>query len=39
MHKFNKNALKPTDNPTQRGIKLEPNQEIATEANIKDFQQ
>ena len=39
MHKFNKNALKPTDNPSQKGVKLEPNQEKASKADIRDFQQ
>ena len=38
MRKFNKNALKPTENPTQKGIKLQPNLEKASEADIKEFQ-
>jgi hypothetical protein len=37
MQKFNKNALKPTENPSTKGICLEQNSEKASEADIKAY--
>jgi hypothetical protein len=37
MQKFNKNALKPTENPSTKGIRLEQNSEKALETDIKAY--
>jgi hypothetical protein len=37
MQKFNKNALKSTENPLTKDIRLEQNLEKALEANIKAY--
>jgi hypothetical protein len=38
MQKFNKNALKPIENPSTKGVHLEQNSEKASEADIKAYQ-
>jgi hypothetical protein len=39
LNKFNKLQLKPVKNPSQQGVKLIKNDELATPSNIQQFQQ